>query len=227
MTDHYEFMLGGRRRLADGVRPCVPGPIVRRSPSTSATPCGDGLGPSGLARWNAVAPHRGDLQRAGDDRAAPFQRDAQGVQLLPLKLQFHVQVVAAGGPGLSKMIEQPPIAVQGDLSMPLVGGRQRPAAVRARRPRLLRRDIAAIVYRWARHRASVRPPEHPRLHPRSGPGRAGRVTSLTPPFHNGRTGGMKTGTEIIKRQMYGRTGFTLLRHRLLLSQHHAPSSPKV
>jgi transposase len=36
------------------------------------------------------------------------------------------------------------------------------------------------------------------------------------PFHNGRTEGVNTKTKMIKRQMYGRAGFTLLRHRILL-----------
>lgn len=40
--------------------------------------------------------------------------------------------------------------------------------------------------------------------------------ALTLPFHNGRTEGVNTKTKLIKRQMYGRAGFTLLRHRILL-----------
>ena len=36
------------------------------------------------------------------------------------------------------------------------------------------------------------------------------------PYHNGRTEGVNTKTKMIKRQMYGRAGFTLLRHRILL-----------
>ncbi|GAA5107683.1 hypothetical protein GCM10025762_12660 [Haloechinothrix salitolerans] len=35
-------------------------------------------------------------------------------------------------------------------------------------------------------------------------------------FHNGRTEGVNTNTKLIKRQMYGRAGFSLLRHRILL-----------
>ena len=42
------------------------------------------------------------------------------------------------------------------------------------------------------------------------------ITALTLPFHNGRTEGVNTKTKMIKRQMYGRAGFTLLRHRILL-----------
>jgi transposase len=46
----------------------------------------------------------------------------------------------------------------------------------------------------------------------------GAVTAaVTLPFHNGRTEGVNTRTKLIKRQMYGRAGFTLLRHRILLS----------
>jgi transposase len=40
--------------------------------------------------------------------------------------------------------------------------------------------------------------------------------ALTLPFHNGGTEGVNTKTKMIKRQMYGRAGFTLLRHRILL-----------
>jgi transposase len=42
------------------------------------------------------------------------------------------------------------------------------------------------------------------------------TAALTMPFHNGRTEGVNTRTKMIKRQMYGRAGFTLLRHRILL-----------
>jgi transposase len=40
------------------------------------------------------------------------------------------------------------------------------------------------------------------------------TAALTLPFHNGRTEGVNT--KMIKRQMYGRAGFALLRHRILL-----------
>jgi transposase len=43
------------------------------------------------------------------------------------------------------------------------------------------------------------------------------TAALTMPFHNGRTEGVNTRTKMIKRQMYGRAGFALLRHRILLS----------
>ena len=43
------------------------------------------------------------------------------------------------------------------------------------------------------------------------------TAGLTLPHHNGRTEGVSTRTKMIKRQMYGRAGFTLLRHRILLS----------
>ena len=42
------------------------------------------------------------------------------------------------------------------------------------------------------------------------------TAALTTPFHNGRTEGASTRTKMIKRQMYGRAGFALLRHRILL-----------
>jgi transposase len=40
--------------------------------------------------------------------------------------------------------------------------------------------------------------------------------ALRTPHHNGRTEGVNTRTKMIKRQMYGRAGFKLLRHRILL-----------
>ncbi|MET7391656.1 transposase, partial [Streptomyces sp. NPDC005529] len=43
------------------------------------------------------------------------------------------------------------------------------------------------------------------------------VNGLTLPFHNGGTEGVNTKTKLIKRQMYGRAGFHLLRHRILLN----------
>ena len=42
------------------------------------------------------------------------------------------------------------------------------------------------------------------------------TAALTMPHHNGRTEGVNTKTKMIKRQMYGRAGFQLLRHRILL-----------
>ena len=42
------------------------------------------------------------------------------------------------------------------------------------------------------------------------------TAALTLPHHNGRTEGVNTKTKMIKRQMYGRAGFDLLRHRILL-----------
>ena len=53
------------------------------------------------------------------------------------------------------------------------------------------------------------------------------IAAVTLPFHNGRTEGVNTRTKMIKRQMYGRAGFTLLRHRILLALRHASSPPKV
>lgn len=41
--------------------------------------------------------------------------------------------------------------------------------------------------------------------------------AFTTPHHNGRTEGVNTRTKMLKRQMYGRAGFPLLRHRILLS----------
>jgi transposase len=42
------------------------------------------------------------------------------------------------------------------------------------------------------------------------------VAAFTTAHHNGRTEGVNTRTKMLKRQMYGRAGFTLLRHRILL-----------
>jgi hypothetical protein len=42
------------------------------------------------------------------------------------------------------------------------------------------------------------------------------IAAVTLPFHNGRTEGVNTKTKMIKRQIYGRAGFALLRHRILL-----------
>jgi transposase len=41
------------------------------------------------------------------------------------------------------------------------------------------------------------------------------TAALTMPHHNGRTEGVNTGTKMIKRQLYSRAGFELLRHRIL------------
>lgn len=46
--------------------------------------------------------------------------------------------------------------------------------------------------------------------------RAAVDAGLTLPYHNGRTEGVNTRTKRIMRQMHGRAGFTLLRHRILL-----------
>jgi transposase len=43
------------------------------------------------------------------------------------------------------------------------------------------------------------------------------VTGLTLPYSNGPCEGVNTKTKLIKRQMYGRAGFPLLRHRILLA----------
>ena len=42
------------------------------------------------------------------------------------------------------------------------------------------------------------------------------TAAVTLPHHNGRTEGVNNKTKMIKRQMYGRAGFDLLRHRILL-----------
>lgn len=42
------------------------------------------------------------------------------------------------------------------------------------------------------------------------------TAAVTLPHHNGRTEGVNNKTKLLKRQMYGRAGFELLRHRILL-----------
>jgi hypothetical protein len=42
------------------------------------------------------------------------------------------------------------------------------------------------------------------------------IAAVTLEHHNGRTEGVNTKTKLLKRQMYGRAGFALLRHRILL-----------
>jgi transposase len=56
--------------------------------------------------------------------------------------------------------------------------------------------------------------------------RGAAVAAVTLPYHNGRTEGVNTKTKLIKRQMYGRAGFALLRHPILLALRHASSPPK-
>jgi transposase len=48
------------------------------------------------------------------------------------------------------------------------------------------------------------------------PGTKAATAALTLPHHNGRTEGVNCKTKMIKRQMFGRAGFDLLRHRILL-----------
>ena len=47
------------------------------------------------------------------------------------------------------------------------------------------------------------------------------------PHHNGRTEGVNTKTKKIKRDMFGRAGFELLRHRILLGLRHLLSPPEM
>jgi transposase len=75
--------------------------------------------------------------------------------------------------------------------------------------------------RWARDWASdARACDLPHIHAFTrglGLGIGAVTAAVTLPFHNGRTEGVNTKTKLIKRQMYGRAGFTLPRHRILLS----------
>jgi transposase len=53
------------------------------------------------------------------------------------------------------------------------------------------------------------------------------TAAVTLPHHNGRTEGVNTKTKKIKRDMFGRAGFELLRHRILLGLRHETSPPEV
>jgi transposase len=53
------------------------------------------------------------------------------------------------------------------------------------------------------------------------------TAAVTLPHHNGRTEGVNTKTKKIKRDMFGRAGFELLRHRILLGLRHPPLPPEV
>ena len=61
-----------------------------------------------------------------------------------------------------------------------------------------------------------RPASRPRLQPRTGPGHPGRDSGTHPALPQRPDRGSHTKTKMIKRQMYGRAGFALLRHRILL-----------
>jgi hypothetical protein len=51
------------------------------------------------------------------------------------------------------------------------------------------------------------------------------TAAFTLPYHNGRTEGVNTKTKKIKRDMFGRAGFELLRHRILLGLGHVSPPP--
>jgi transposase len=53
------------------------------------------------------------------------------------------------------------------------------------------------------------------------------TAALTLPHHNGRTEGVNTKTKMLKRQMFGRAGFELLRHRILLGLGDGTSPPEL
>jgi hypothetical protein len=53
------------------------------------------------------------------------------------------------------------------------------------------------------------------------------TAAVTLPFHNGRTEGVNTRTKMIKRQMYGRAGFTSCVTGSCSANHHRSSPPKV
>lgn len=78
-------------------------------------------------------------------------------------------------------------------------------------------DNAELLEKWI---AEVQADDLPHLHAFTRGLRQDHdavVAALTMPFHNGGTEGVNTKTKLIKRQMYGRAGFQLLRHRILLA----------
>ena len=68
---------------------------------------------------------------------------------------------------------------------------------------------------WAETARASDLPNVPRLRTRPDLDIDAAIAAVTLPFHNGRTEGVNTKTKMIKRK-YGRAGFTLLRHRILL-----------
>jgi len=50
------------------------------------------------------------------------------------------------------------------------------------------------------------------------------AAAVTLPHHNRRTEGVNTHTKMLKRQIYGRAGFDLLRHRTLLTARASPQA---
>ena len=77
-------------------------------------------------------------------------------------------------------------------------------------------DNADVLTRWT---AQVRGADLPHLHAFTRGLERDRDavnTALTLPYSNGPTEGVNTKTKRIARQMHGRAGFTLLRHRILL-----------
>ncbi|MEV7870731.1 transposase [Streptomyces sp. NPDC088124] len=88
-------------------------------------------------------------------------------------------------------------------------------------------DNAAALTRWI---AQVRTADLPHLHAFTrGLERDHEavIAGLTLPYSNGPTEGVNTKTKRIARQMHGRAGFALLRHRIFLRQQHSPSPPNV
>jgi len=79
-----------------------------------------------------------------------------------------------------------------------------------------RRGNADALTRWA---TQVRAADLPHLHAFTRGLERDREAvnaALTLPYSNGPTEGVNTKTKRIARQMHGRAGFTLLRHRILL-----------
>ena len=79
-------------------------------------------------------------------------------------------------------------------------------------PQGKRRTSQPVDCRGPRSRSATAARIHPWPGPRPGCVRA----ALTLPYNNGGTEGVNTKTKLLKRQMYGRAGFSLLRHRILL-----------
>ena len=115
----YHCQENQRRSSASGATTAARTPAATRPPSerpgSDSVPRSTriGLVPARQLARMPVPFAGGDLQRARDDRPAPFQRRPQRLQLLPLQPELGAQVVDARRPRGSQMIQQPAPAAVG------------------------------------------------------------------------------------------------------------------
>ena len=74
----------------------------------------------------------------------------------------------------------------------------------------------ARLRQWITDARAAEPAPRALIHPRPRPGHPGRHGRAHPPAPQRAHRGSQHQDKMIKRQMYGRAGFTLLRHRILL-----------